>query len=56
MQASCDLYAAVVLDPQAFIDGAPPVPAFAARAGLQLLRSWPLRSLGQKIAYDDLVR
>lgn len=45
---------AVLLDPQGFIDGAPPVPAFAARAGLKLLRSWPLRSFGQYVAYEDI--
>jgi pimeloyl-ACP methyl ester carboxylesterase len=44
----------VMIDPQGFIDGAPPVPRFAARAGIRLLRSWPLRSLGQCIAYEDL--
>eukprot|EP00900_Chrysochromulina_parva_P025018 jgi/Chrpa1/714/Chrysochromulina_OHIO_Genome00003343-RA len=44
----------VMIDPQGFIDGAPPVPRFAARAGIRLLRSWPLRSLGQYIAYEDL--
>ena len=44
----------VMIDPQGFIDGAPPVPRFAARAGIRLLRSWPLRSLRQYIAYEDL--
>jgi len=44
----------VMLDPQGFIDGAPPVPQFAARPGIQLLRSWPLRSFGQYIAYEDI--
>ena len=46
----------VLCDPQALIDGTPPVPAFAARAGVRLLRSWPLRALGQKLAYQDLER
>jgi len=46
----------VCLDPQAFIDGTPPVPSFAARGGVRLLRSWPLRSLGQKVAYEDGAR
>ena len=46
----------VLCDPQALIDGTPPVPAFAARGGVRLLRSWPLRALGQKIAYEDLDR
>ena len=47
------VHSVALLDPQAFIDGAPPVPAFAASAGLRLLRSWPLRSLGQKLAYEN---
>jgi pimeloyl-ACP methyl ester carboxylesterase len=46
----------VMLDPQGFIDGTPPVPEFAASAGIQLLRSWPLRSLGQYVAYEDIPR
>jgi len=45
--------AVVLCDPQGFIDGTPPVPAVAARAGIRLLSSWPLRSLGQKLAYED---
>ena len=45
--------ATLLLDPQGFIDGAPPVPAAFAKGGVELLRSWPLRSLGQKIAYED---
>lgn len=43
----------VCLDPQVLIEGTPPVPSFAARGGVRLLRSWPLRSLGQKVAYED---
>ena len=46
----------VLLDPQALIDGTPPVPAFAARGGVRLLKSWPLRAFGQKLAYEDLER
>lgn len=42
-----------MLDPQCYIDGAPPVPEFAARFGVRVLRSWPLRALANKIAYKD---
>lgn len=42
-----------LLDPQLFIDGAPSVPEFAARAGVRVLRSWPLRALANRIAYYD---
>jgi len=48
--------AALLQDPQVLIDGAPPVPEFAQRAGVRLLASWPLRALGQKLAYEDLER
>lgn len=50
------LHATVLLDPQGFIEGTPPVPAAFARGGVELLRSWPLRSLGQLIAYEDVPR
>lgn len=46
----------LLCDPQALIEGTPPVPAFAARGGVRLLRSWPLRALGQKLAYEDTAR
>ena len=46
----------VLCDPQALIDGTPPVPSPLARGGVRLLKSWPLRALGQKIAYEDLGR
>jgi pimeloyl-ACP methyl ester carboxylesterase len=39
--------AVALVDPQGFIDGTPPVPDALARPGIQLLGSWPLRSLGQ---------
>ena len=42
-----------LLDPQCMIDGAPPVPDFAARLGVRVLRSWPLRALANRIAYFD---
>ena len=48
--------ATVLLDPQGFIDGAPPVPEPLAAGGVELLRSWPLRWLGQLIAYQDVPR
>ena len=46
----------VLIDPQGFIDGAPPVPEPLAKGGVELLRSWPLRWLGQLIAYQDIPR
>ena len=33
----------VLMSPQGFIDGAPPVPAPLARFGIGVLKSWPLR-------------
>jgi pimeloyl-ACP methyl ester carboxylesterase len=42
-----------LIDPQGFIDGAPPVPEPFARAGIQVLGSWPLRSLANRLAYHD---
>ena len=35
---------AILVDPQGFIDGAPPVPEPFARGGIKVLGSWPLRS------------
>ena len=47
--------ACMLLDPQVLIEGTPPVPAGPlARGGVRLLKSWALRSLGQKIAYEDV--
>lgn len=43
----------VLVDPQGFIDGAPPVPEPFARGGIRVLGSWPLRSFGQQLAYYD---
>ena len=49
--------ACMLLDPQVLIEGTPPVPAGPlARGGVRLLKSWALRSLGQKIAYEDVQR
>lgn len=48
--------ATVLVDPQGFIDGAPPVPEPLAAGGVELLGSWPLRWLGQLIAYEDTNR
>lgn len=45
--------AALLVDPQGFIDGAPPVPERFARGGIRVLGSWPLRSLANQIAYYD---
>lgn len=50
------LHSAVLIDPQAFIEGTPAVPPVLAGAGIQLLRSWNLRSLGQWVAYQDIPR
>jgi len=44
---------AALIDPQGFIDGAPPVPEAFARAGIQVLGSWPLRSVANQLAYCD---
>eukprot|EP00962_Isochrysis_galbana_P000888 scaffold251_cov134-Isochrysis_galbana.AAC.8 len=44
---------AALIDPQGFIDGAPPVPEPFARAGIQVLGSWPLRSFANQLAYHD---
>jgi len=44
---------AVLVDPQGFIDGAPPVPEPFARAGIRVLGSWPLRSVANQLAYYD---
>ncbi|KAH8056215.1 hypothetical protein JL722_7517 [Aureococcus anophagefferens] len=48
-----DVGSVALLDPQCFIDGAPPVPEFAARFGVRVLRSWPLRALANIVAYFD---
>ena len=48
-----DVGSVALLDPQCFIDGAPPVPEFAARFGVRVLRSWPLRALANRVAYFD---
>lgn len=44
---------AILVDPQGFIDGAPPVPEPFARGGIRVLGSWPLRSLANQLAYAD---
>ena len=43
----------VLLGPQGFIDGAPPVPQPLARGGIQVLGSWPLRWVANQVAYYD---
>ena len=44
-----DAVASVILvDPQGFIDGAPPVPEPFARGGIRVLGSWPLRSVANQ--------
>ena len=48
--------AALLQDPQVLIDGAPPVPELRSARAWRLLASWPLRALGQKLAYEDLER
>ena len=45
--------ATVLVDPQGFLDGTPPVPERFARAGIQVLGSWPLRSMANQMAYYD---
>ena len=44
---------AILVDPQGFIDGAPPVPEPFARGGIRVLGSWPLRSVANQLAYAD---
>jgi len=44
---------ALLIDPQGFIDGAPPVPEAFARGGIRVLGSWPLRSMANQLAYSD---
>lgn len=44
---------AMLVDPQGFIDGTPPVPSPLARLGIGVLGSWPLRSLANQLAYFD---
>jgi len=44
---------AALIDPQGFIDGAPPVPEPLARGGIKVLGSWPLRSAANQLAYFD---
>ena len=47
---------ALLVDPQGFIDGTPPVPKPLARLGIGVLGSWPLRSLANQLAYFDKER
>lgn len=42
----------VLIDPQAFIDGAPKLGPFGA-VGIKLLASWPLRWIANRMAYFD---
>ncbi|KAJ1457645.1 Alpha/Beta hydrolase protein [Pelagophyceae sp. CCMP2097] len=42
-----------LIDPQGFIDGAPPVPEAFARGGIRVLGSWPLRWVGNQLSYYD---
>jgi len=50
------VHSAVLIDPQGFIDGTPPVPKSLARAAIRFLGSWGLRSVGQWVAYQDIPR
>jgi len=42
-----------LVDPQGFIDGAPPVPKPLARVGIKVLGSWWLRAQANQLAYYD---